>query len=69
MDFLSNIVELLNETYGLNLTDDDKVDIERIKIKLDGNDDLRDVLTGDNTLDAMRYKFNQVMDAGLMKIS
>ncbi|MGB3459768.1 MAG: hypothetical protein WBB08_10875 [Halobacteriota archaeon] len=28
------IINALNETYGLNLTDDDKVDIERIKIKL-----------------------------------
>jgi type I restriction enzyme R subunit len=63
MDFLSNIIALLNETYGLGLTEDDKVDIELIKIKLESDDNLRDVLTGDNTLDAMRYKFNQVLDA------
>lgn len=62
LDFLSNIIALLNETYGLALTDDDKVDIELIKIKLESDDDLRDVLTGANTLDAMRYKFAQVFD-------
>jgi len=33
-DLLSHIINALNETYGLNLTDDDKVDIEQIKIKL-----------------------------------
>ncbi len=34
-DFLSRILEFLNETYGVNLSDDDKVDLERIKIKLE----------------------------------
>jgi type I restriction enzyme R subunit len=61
-DLLSNIVNLLNETYGLNLTDDDKVDIERIKLKLDNDEDLRAVMTGDNTLENMRYKFDQTIE-------
>jgi type I restriction enzyme R subunit len=30
-DLLSNIINALNETYGLNLTDEDKVDLKRIK--------------------------------------
>ncbi len=58
-DFLSRILEFLNETYGVNLSDDDKVDLERIKIKLESNDELRSVFTGNNTLEAIRYKFNQ----------
>ena len=61
-DFLSHILELLNETYGVNLSDEDKVDLERIKIKLESNDDLRTVFTSNNTLEAIRYKFNQVLD-------
>ena len=61
-DFLSAIVTLLNDTYGLNLTDDDKVDIERIKITLESDDGLQAVFTGDNTLEAMRYKFEQTLD-------
>lgn len=61
-EFLSQIIELLNETYGVNLTEDDTVDIERIKITLEANENLRAVLTGDNTLEAMRYKFEQILD-------
>ena len=66
-DFLSAIIQELNDTYGLNLTEDDKVDIERIKIKLEANDELRDVMTGDNSLDAMRYKFDQIMNGMILE--
>ena len=48
-DLLSNIINALNETYGLNLTDEDKVDIERIKIKLEENEELRAVMNEKNT--------------------
>jgi type I restriction enzyme R subunit len=41
-DFLSNIINALNETYGLNLTDEDKVDLKRIKEKLEENEELRE---------------------------
>lgn len=61
-DFLSHIVEVLNDTYGVHLTEDDKVDIERIRIKLEANDDLHRVFTSDNTPEAMRYKFDRVLD-------
>ncbi|GAK60814.1 putative type I restriction enzyme R protein [Candidatus Vecturithrix granuli] len=66
-DFLSHILELLNDTYGINLSDEDKVDLERIKIKLESNDDLRTVFTGNNTLEAIRYKFNQALDALILE--
>jgi len=56
------IINALNETYGLNLTDDDKVDIERIKIKLEENEELRDVMNANNTLENIRYKFDKVVD-------
>jgi type I restriction enzyme R subunit len=61
-DLLSNIIKVLNETYGVNLTDDDKVDIERMQEKLHEHDELREVMTSNNTLDNMKYKFNQVVD-------
>ena len=57
-NFLSAIVTLLNDIYGLNLTDDDRVDIERIKITLESDDGLQVVFTGE----AMRYKFEQTLD-------
>ncbi|GBE18452.1 type I restriction enzyme EcoR124II R protein [archaeon BMS3Abin16] len=65
-DFLSNIVKTLNETYGVNLTEEDKVDIEVIKMKLDANEELREVMTGNNTSRSMRYKFDKVVDSLLL---
>jgi type I restriction enzyme R subunit len=65
-DWLSNIVKTLNETYGLNLTDEDKVDIERIKIKLEENEELRAVIEGNNTLENIRYKFNSTVNSLLL---
>ena len=62
-DLLSNIVNLLNETYGVNLTEEDTVDIERIKMKLDNDEELQAVMTGNNTLENMRYKFDQTIEA------
>jgi len=66
-DFLSHIVELLNETYGTNLTEEDKVDIERIRVKLDANATLREFMQGDNSRENIRYKFNQTVDELLLE--
>lgn len=65
-DLLSNIIKTLNDTYGTAITDEDKVDIERIKIKLEQNVELKDVMAGDNTLENMKYKFNKVVDSLLL---
>ncbi len=65
IDLLSHIIDTLNETYGLNLTDEDKVDIEQIKIKLEENEELRDVMNANNTLENIRYKFDKVVDSEL----
>lgn len=66
-DFLSNIIKTLNETYGVNLTDDDKVDIKRIKIKLEENEELKAVMNERNTVDGMKYKFEKVVDSLLLE--
>jgi type I restriction enzyme R subunit len=61
-DLLSNIIKTLNDTYGLELTEDDKIDIGRMQEKLRKRDDLREVMTSSNTLENMRYKFDKVVD-------
>lgn len=66
-DLLSNIVKTLNETYGLNLTDDDKVDMQKIRSRLEADESLRAVLEADNPRDAKVYKFNQVLDQLLLE--
>ena len=66
-DLLSHIITALNETYGINLTEDDKVDIQRIRNRLEADEALRAVLNDDNPRDAKVYKFNQVLDRLLLE--
>ena len=61
-EFLSVIIDLLNETYGIELTEDDKVDLQRIKKKLEEHEKLRDIMKADNTPQNKRKKFNETLD-------
>jgi len=61
-DLLSNIIEILNETYGAGITEEDVVDIERIKVKLEENEDLQSVMNEKNTLENIRYKFDEIVN-------
>ena len=65
-DFLSNIVQALNDVYQTDFTTEDKVDIETIHRKVHGNEELRQVVDGDNTETNKRYKFDQVIDEILL---
>ena len=65
-DLLSNIIKVLNDIYAIDLSDEDKVDIERMQEKLDDHEELREVMTSNNTRDNMRYKFEQVVDELLL---
>jgi len=66
-DLLSNIIKVLNDTYGLNLSEEDKVDLVRIRTRLEENEDLQDVMQADNPVDVVRYKFDQVVDEILLE--
>ena len=61
-DFLSNIINALNEAYQTDFTVEDKVDIETIHRKVHADEVLRQVIEGDNTETNKRYKFDQVID-------
>jgi len=61
-DLLSNIIEILNETYGAGITEEDVVDIENIKVKLDENEELQAVMNEHNTLENIRMKFDKVVE-------
>lgn len=66
-DLLSNIIKTLNETYGVELTDEDKLDLEKIIDKVQGNEDLRMTLRSDNSRDAIKYKFDEVVNDTLQE--
>ena len=61
-DLLSNIIKVLNETYGLNLTEEDKVDFENIKEKIHANESLMAFFNKENSKDNIRDKFNEELD-------
>ena len=52
----------MNDTYGLNLTAEDKVDFEQIKNKIHANEGLMAFFNKDNSKDNIRDKFNDELD-------
>ena len=65
-DFLSNIIDVLNDTHQTDFTVEDKVDIENVYQKVRQHEELRQVIDGDNTDTNKRYKFDQVIDEILL---
>ena len=61
-DLLSNIINALNDAYQTDFTLEDKVDIETIHRKVQANEEIRQVIDGDNTDTNKQYKFDQVID-------
>ena len=67
MDLLSNIIKVLNDTYGLELTEEDKVDFENIKNRVNQHEELNEVMDGNNTEVNIRYKFDKIVDDILLE--
>ena len=65
-DFLSNIINVLNDAHQTDFTEEDKVDLKTIHQKVRENEELRQVIEGDNTETNKRYKFDQVIDEILL---
>ena len=66
-DFLSNILQALNEAYQTNFTEADKVDIQSIQQKVNENEELRQAIEGNNSEDNIRYMFNKVFENILLE--
>ncbi len=66
-DFLSNIINTLNDAFQTEFTDEDKVDIATIHQKVNENEELRQVIEGDNSEANKRYKFNEVINEILLE--
>ena len=61
-DLLSHIIQVLNENFGSDLTDDDKVNLGKIQTRLKEDEELRKVHISDNTESNKRFFFNKVFD-------
>ena len=62
-DYLSNIITSLNETYGIDLTERDRVRVEEIVRDVRESDEVRAVMTGNNTRSGQRHVVDGVIDA------
>ena len=49
LDLLSHIIQRINEVYGIELSEEDKVDLKQVTERLKNNDDLVSVMMGDNS--------------------
>ena len=65
-ELLSAIIKALNDIYGVNLSEEDKVDVGSMTEKVYGNAELREVAEGDNTIENIRYKFDKIVDEVLL---
>ena len=65
-DLLSNIIQALNDAHQTDFTDEDKVDIDTIRRKVNENEELRQVMEADNTERNRHRKFGEVLDTILL---
>lgn len=62
LDFLTKIIKVLNDTFGLELSEEDKVDFNRVKKNLYDNDELMAYFNKQNSKNNIKDKFDEVVD-------
>ena len=65
-DWLSNIIKVLNETYGINLTEEDRVDLQHMRERVESNEELMSFFNSNNARDDVRTKFDEEVDSELL---
>lgn len=65
-DYLTKIIKVLNDTYGLELTEEDKVEFQRVKANIFANDELMSFFNKGNSRDNIRDKFDNEIDGELL---
>jgi type I restriction enzyme R subunit len=64
--YLSDIISILNETYGLDLTEKDRVRMEEIVREVEADAGVRAVMTGNNSMSNKRHKVEKVIDERIL---
>lgn len=60
-ELLSEIIERINTVYGLDLRDEDKVDIQNVENRMVHHDEMRKVMAGNNTEDVKQEFFEKLL--------
>ena len=66
LDFLTKIIKVLNETYGIELTDEDKVEFKKMKENIYSNQELMSFFNKGNSKDNIKDKFSEEVDSELL---
>lgn len=66
LEWLTKIIKVLNETYGLELMEEDKVEFERMRQNIYANEELMSFFNAQNSKDNIQDKFNEEVDNELL---
>jgi type I restriction enzyme R subunit len=66
LEWLTKIIKVLNDAYGLDLTVEDKVEFERMRKNIYANDELMSFFNTKNSKDNIQDKFNEEIDNELL---
>jgi type I restriction enzyme R subunit len=66
IEWLTKIIKVLNETFGLDLDEDDKVDFERMKKNVYADDELMSFFNNKNSKDNIQDKFDETVDGEIL---
>lgn len=67
MEWLSKIIKTLNETFGLELTKEDKVDLQNLHDRLSNDEALMNFFNPQNARDDVQEHFNEAVDEALLE--
>lgn len=65
-EWLTKIIKVLNDTYGLDLKEEDKVDFEKMRKNIYANEELMSFFNAKNSKDNIQDKFNEEIDNELL---
>ena len=61
-DLLSEIIKVLNETYGIDMTDEHKIHMKNVAKRLEENEAIQESFEGDNSESNRKFIFQKVLD-------
>ena len=67
-DFLSKIIKVLNDTHGLELSEEDKVELSKVKESTYNNEDLMTYFNPENSKSNIKDKFDELLDKELLNL-
>ena len=67
-DLLSEIIKQVNQSYGLNLTDDDKLNLERVRNRLHEDSEVRVHMRGESSYENKKEYFKDQFDRRIVEL-